>query len=67
MVQPRFLAIFILTTTTRFPTRQITAIHLCEQKHTRLHISIKSEKITPIKQKHFFLKLRILNESVFVP
>ena len=54
MAQPRFSAIFTLTTTTRFPTRLITAIHLHEQKRKRLHISIKSQKITPIKRKAFF-------------
>ena len=56
MAQPRFSAIFTLTTTTRFPTRLITAIHLCEQKRKRLHISIKSKKITPIKWTAFFSK-----------
>ena len=58
MAQPRFSVIFTLTitTTTRFPTRLITAIHLCEQKRKRLHISIKSKKITPIKWKAFFSK-----------
>ena len=50
--QPRFLVMFTLTTTTRFPMMLIMAIlvklHLCEQKRKRLHILIKGEKITSI-------------------
>ena len=41
--QPRFLALFTLTTTTHFPTMRIMAIHLWEWKCKRLHISIKRE------------------------
>ena len=39
------------STTTCFPMTLVTAIHLCEQKQKRVHISIKSEKITPINTK----------------
>ena len=52
MAQLLFLVMFISTTTTRFPTTLITAIHLCEQKGKRLYnISIKEEKITLINTK----------------
>ena len=51
MAQPRFSAIFTLTTTTRFSTRLITAIHLREQKRKRLHISIKESLIEIFKRK----------------
>ena len=53
------LVMFTLTSTACFPATLITAIHLCDQKRKRLHISIKSEKKKPhlSTQKALFSKV----------